>query len=308
MSSTAHRVASLRAFNRLYTGVIGVLDEGPADAEYSLSEARVIFELAQREVTQVADLRRRLDLDAGYASRLLARLEERGLVARERSDQDARRQVIRLTEAGERAFTVLDGRSAARIGSLLDRFDDDEQEQLLDAMGAISSLIGERPHGSTLVLRPPRPGDFGWIVHRHGVLYAREHGWDERFEAFVARVVADYIDHRDDPRQAAWIAELDGKRVGSVLCAPSEDPHTAKLRLLLLEPAARGHGVGTRLVGECLTFARATGYRAVELWTVPLLAAARAVYRKVGFQLVREEAGPDFGGEPLTGQTWRVEL
>ncbi|MER7862721.1 helix-turn-helix domain-containing GNAT family N-acetyltransferase [Amycolatopsis japonica] len=307
MNCSADRVATVRAFNRLYTGVIGVLDEGPADAEYSLSEARVIFELAQQEQTQVTDLRKRLDLDAGYASRLLARLEGRGLLTRERSDEDARRQIVRLTENGRKAFAVLDERSVGRIGSLLGRFGDDEQQRLLGAMDTITSLVGERAADPTLVLRPPRPGDFGWVVHRHGALYSREYGWDERFEALVARVVAEYVDRRGDPRQAGWIAELDGERVGSIFCMPAEDGVTAKLRMLLLEPAARGRGVGKRLVSECVEFARASGYPAMELWTVSLLEAARAIYQKAGFQLVSEETITGFGYE-LTGQTWRLEL
>ena len=307
MNRSADRVATVRAFNRLYTGVIGILDEGPADAEYSLSEARVIFELAQQDSTQVTDLRKRLDLDAGYASRLLARLEGRGLLTRERSDEDARRQIVRLTETGRKAFAVLDERSVGRIGSLLGRFGDDEQQRLLGAMDTITSLVGERAADPTLVLRQPRPGDFGWVVHRHGALYSREYGWDERFEALVARVVAEYVDRRGDPRQAGWIAELDGERVGSVFCMPAEDGVTAKLRMLLLEPAARGRGVGKRLVSECVEFARAAGYQAMELWTVSLLEAARAIYRKAGFQLVSEETITGFGYE-LTGQTWRLEL
>ncbi|MFJ4102558.1 bifunctional helix-turn-helix transcriptional regulator/GNAT family N-acetyltransferase [Amycolatopsis japonica] len=307
MNRSADRVATVRAFNRLYTGVIGVLDEGPADAEYSLSEARVIFEIAQQDQTQVTDLRKRLDLDAGYASRLLARLEGRGLLTRERSDEDARRQIVRLTENGRKAFAVLDERSVGRIGSLLGRFGDDEQQRLLGAMDTITSLVGERAADPTLVLRPPRPGDFGWVVHRHGALYSREYGWDERFEALVARVVAEYVDRRGDPRQAGWIAELDGERVGSIFCMPAEDGVTAKLRMLLLEPAARGRGVGKRLVSECVEFARASGYPAMELWTVSLLEAARAIYQKAGFQLVSEETITGFGYE-LTGQTWRLEL
>ncbi|WP_414936688.1 bifunctional helix-turn-helix transcriptional regulator/GNAT family N-acetyltransferase [Amycolatopsis sp. cmx-11-51] len=307
MNVPPDRVATVRAFNRLYTGVIGILDEGPADSEYSLSEARVIFELAQQDPTQVTDLRKRLDLDAGYASRLLGRLEDRGLLTRERSDEDARRQVIRLTETGRNAFDVLDARSVDRIGSLLGRFADDEQQRLLGAMDTITSLVGERAPDPTLVLRPPRPGDFGWVVQRHGALHSREYGWDERFEALVARVVADYVDKRGEPRQAGWIAELDGERVGSVFCMPAEDGTTAKLRMLFLEPAARGRGVGKRLVAECVEFARASGYRAMELWTVSLLVAARAIYRKAGFELVSEETIPGFGYE-LTGQTWRLEL
>ncbi|WIX80826.1 bifunctional helix-turn-helix transcriptional regulator/GNAT family N-acetyltransferase [Amycolatopsis carbonis] len=305
--SLAERVATVRAFNRLYTGVIGVLDEGPANAEYSLSEARVLFEVAQQTELHVSDLRKRLDLDGGYASRLLSRLESRGLVVRERSGEDARRQIVRLTGAGREAFADLDSRSVRQIGGLLERFPDEDQRRLLGAMGTITQLVGEKPADPTLVLRTPRPGDLGWVVHRHGTLYAREYGLDERFEALVARVVADFADHRDDPRQSAWIAELAGERVGSIFCMPSADERTAKLRLLLLEPAARGHGVGKRLVHECVEFARGRGYAAMELWTLSALDAARGIYRSAGFRLEREEPTREFG-PPVTGEIWRMEL
>ncbi|HEY3472554.1 MAG TPA: helix-turn-helix domain-containing GNAT family N-acetyltransferase [Amycolatopsis sp.] len=303
----ADRVAAVRAFNRLYTGVIGVLDEGPPDAEYSLPEARVLFELAHQDPMPVTDLRKRLDLDAGYASRLLARLESRGLIARERSDEDARRQLVRSTAAGRDAFAVLNRRSTEQIGGLLSRFADDDQERLLSAMRTIGDLVGERRRNPTLVLRPPRPGDLGWVVERHGTLYAREYGFGPRFEGLVARIVADFADEHDDPKQAFWIAELDGERVGGIACTrgPAED--TAKLRLLLLEPSARGHGVGKRLVTECVEFAKAHGYRAMELSTVSILTAARAIYRAAGFELVAEEDFDDWGPK-LTDETWRLEF
>jgi DNA-binding MarR family transcriptional regulator/GNAT superfamily N-acetyltransferase len=303
----AERVAKVRAFNRLYTGVIGILDEGPADAEYSLSEARVLFELSQRDSTFVSDLRKRLDLDGGYASRLLGKLEARGLLVRDRCETDARRQVVRLTEAGRSASTMLNERSATQIGSLLERFDETEQRRLLGAMGTISGLVGDRPAAPALVLRPPRAGDLGWVVHRHGVLYAREHGWDESFEALAARFAADYADGTGTARQAGWIAELDGERVGCVFCVPGPGSRTAKLRMLVVEPAARGAGVGKRLVEECLEFARSSGYSAIELWTVDVLAAARTLYERAGFQLV--EAKPErLFGQDLVAQTWRLEL
>jgi DNA-binding MarR family transcriptional regulator/GNAT superfamily N-acetyltransferase len=303
----ADRVARVRAFNRLYTGVIGVLDEGPPDAEYSLSEARVLFELSQRESTRVTDLRTRLALDAGYASRLLGKLESRGLVVRDRCEMDARRQVVTLTGAGRAAFTVLNSRTVDQIGTLLEHFNDDEQRRLLSAMGTIGSLVGERATNPALVLRPPRAGDLGWVVYRHGVLYAQEYGWDESFEALVARVVADYSDGRDAARQAGWIAEVDGERVGSIFCVPSSDESVAKLRLLFVERSARGLGVGKRLVSECLEFARASGYTAIELWTVSVLAAARAIYQRAGFELVTEEPLQAFRHD-LVSQTWRLEL
>ena len=301
----AERVAAVRAFNRLYTGVIGVLDEGPVDAEYSLPEARVLFELAHQDPMPVTELRKRLDLDAGYASRLLARLESRGLIARERSGEDARRQLVRPTAAGRDAFAVLNRRSTEQIGGLLRRFADEDQQRLLTAMRTIGDLVGDRRRDPALVLRPPRPGDLGWVVERHGALYAREYGFNARFEGLVARVVAEFAENRDDPRQAFWIAELDGERVGSIGCSGSHD--TAHLRLLLLEPSARGHGVGTRLVAECVGFARAHGYHAIELWTMSILTAAHAIYRAAGFELVKEE--PDDGfGPALIRQSWRLEF
>ncbi|RSD19978.1 bifunctional helix-turn-helix transcriptional regulator/GNAT family N-acetyltransferase [Amycolatopsis eburnea] len=300
------RVAAVRAFNRLYTGVIGVLDEGPADAEYSLPEARVLFELAHQDPVPVTDLRKRLDLDAGYASRLLARLESRGLIERERSEEDARRQLVRPTAAGRDAFAVLNQRSTEQIGGLLRRFADEDQERLLAAMRTIGDLVGDRRRDPVLVLRPPRPGDLGWVVERHGALYGREYGFDDRFEGLVARIVADFVDTRDDPGQAFWIAELDGERVGGIACTRAAED-TAKLRLLLLEPAARGHGVGKRLVTECVEFARSHGYRAMELSTVSILTAARSIYRAAGFQLVAEAEFDDWGPK-LTDETWRLEF
>ncbi|WP_033291492.1 bifunctional helix-turn-helix transcriptional regulator/GNAT family N-acetyltransferase [Amycolatopsis jejuensis] len=306
-SVLAERVATVRAFNRLYTGVIGVLDEGPADAEYSLSEARVLFELAQQDQLQVSDLRKRLGLDGGYASRLLGRLENRGLVARERCTTDARRQLVTLTADGHDAFADLNNRSARQIGGLLDKFPDADQRRLLGAMGTITALVGEPSAQPQVTLRAPGPGDLGWVVHRHGALYATEYGLDGRFEAVVARVIADFAEHRGDPGQAGWIAEVDGERVGSVFCTPGDHEGVAKLRLLLLEPAARGHGVGKWLVHECVEFARAAGYREMELWTLSMLTAARGIYRSVGFELAGQEETDSYG--PLvTSETWRREL
>ncbi|SDX28332.1 DNA-binding transcriptional regulator, MarR family [Amycolatopsis xylanica] len=302
----AERVATVRAFNRLYTGVIGVLNEGPADAEYSLSEARVLFELAQRPTTRVPDLRKRLDLDAGYASRLLARLEARGLLTRERCDEDARRQVVKLTADGQAAFRLLNERTVEQIGGLLSRFSEFDQRKLLTAMGTISGLVGERPANPALVLRQPRSGDLGWVIERHGAVYAREYGWNEGFEALVARIAADYVDGKGTARQAGWIAELDGERVGSVFCMPGPDVKTARLRLLLVEPHARGFGLGKRLVDECVAFARASGYSAMTLWTVDLLATARHLYQRAGFRLDTQERVHEFGHD-LVGQTWRLE-
>lgn len=301
------RVARVRAFNRLYTGVIGVLDEGLVGTEYSLSEARVLYELEQQGVTEVTELRRRLDMDAGYASRLLSRLEGRGLLTRERSETDARRQLVRLTESGRTAQHSLERRTITQISELLGRFTDEDQHRLLSSMRAITTLVGEQTEDHTIVLRPPQPGDFGWVVQRNGAIYAQDYGWDATYEALVARIVADYVENHDPKREAAWIAELDGERVGCVFCVRGSDEHTAKLRLLIVEPSARGHGLGKRLVAECVAFAKAHGYQAMELWTNSVLTAARAIYAKAGFELVASEPHHSFGHD-LVGETWRLEF
>lgn len=306
MNDLLDRVARVRAFNRLYTGVIGVLDEGLVGTEYSLSEARVLYELEQQGVTEVTELRRRLGMDAGYASRLLGRLETRGLLTRERSSADARRQIIGLTEEGRSAQHALEQRTIDQIGKLLGRFTDEDQHRLLNSMRTIGTLVGEQPGDHTIVLRPPRPGDLGWVVQRNGAIYAQEYGWDATYEALVARIVADYVENRDAAREMAWIAELGGERAGCVFCVRGADEHTAKLRLLLVEPGARGHGLGTRLVAECVAFAKAHGYTAIELWTNSVLTAARAIYAKTGFRLVDSAPHRSFGAD-LVGETWRLE-
>jgi len=299
------RIAEVRAFNRLYTGVIGALDEGLVGTPYSLSEARVLYELEQQGVTSVTELRTKLGLDPGYASRLLSRLEGRGLLVREKSATDGRRQVVRLTESGREAQHSLEQRTIDQIGDLLRPLTDEDQRHLLGSMHAITTMLGERASGP-VVLRPPRPGDFGWIVQRHGALYAQEYGWDTTFEARVARIVADYV-ASDEPHKATWIAELDGERAGSVACSRGRDEDTAQLRLLLLEPRARGRGVGKRLVTECLEFARAAGYRAMELDTYSVLEAARGIYRKAGFEIISSEPARHYGHD-LVSETWRREL
>jgi len=300
----AERISAVRAFNRSYTKFLGALDEHLLGTSYSLTEARVLFELGQRDETEVADLRRATGLDAGYLSRLLARFEDGGLLRRERSPADARRQLIRLTPAGRDTFRGLDDTSANQIRDLLSGLTDDEQRHLVDAMDMIRRrLVDAAP---PVTLRPPKPGDFGWVVERNGALYASEHGWDTSYEALVARIVADYLAGHDPAREAAWIAELNGERVGAIFCVRKDDV-TAKLRLLHVEPSTRGAGVGGLLVDECVRFARRAGYLAMELWTVSLLAPARRIYERAGFRLVEEDTADRFGHR-LTGQTWRLEL
>ena len=300
------RVDAVRSFNRFYTRVIGLLREGLLSSPYSLTEARVIFELAQREPTDLSELRRALGMDAGQLSRVVGRLEESRLLARERSREDRRRQLVRLTRKGRGAFETLDRRSAAEVGALLERLGEDEQRRLLDSMAAIQEILGDSPPPAPFVVREPEPGDFGWIVERHGALYAEEYGWDERFETLVARIVAEHAAAADPSRERTWIAELGGRRAGCVMCV-AKDERVARLRLLLVEPWARGMGIGARLVDECIRFARAAGYEEMVLWTNDVLAHARPIYERAGFELVGEQPHADFG-KRVVGQTWSRPL
>lgn len=303
---TGEQIAAVREFNRFYTKVLGLLREGLLDTPYSLTEARVIFELARTDEAEVSQLRRWLDIDAGYLSRLLARFEADGLVARTRSPADARRQVISLTSAGQAVYTKLDARSSDQIRSLLARLPAAGRQRLTSAMTGIREVLDPARRPATLVLRPPAAGDLGWVVARHGALYAAEYGWDASFEALVARIVADYAGRADARGEAGWIAELGGEPAGCVFCMRKTDS-TAQLRLLLVEPHARGLGVGGRLVAECIAFARRAGYREVTLWTNDVLHAARRIYQRTGFQLVSSEPHHSYGHD-LVGQDWLLTL
>jgi DNA-binding MarR family transcriptional regulator/GNAT superfamily N-acetyltransferase len=303
-------VAAVRAFNRFYTNVIGLVQGLYLDMPYPLTEARLLFELARRDVTPVPDLRRVLDIDPGYLSRVLSRFEADGLITRARSGDDARRQEIRLTADGTAAAAELDRRSVRQIGTLLEGTD---RGRLLTAMREISSLLGDK--SQAVVIRPPRPGDLGWIVQRHGAVYATEFGWNGEFEAWVARIIADYAASPGDsgrggnPRGAVWIAEVDGLPAGSVMCVP--DPETAsgtaRLRVLLVENWARGLGIGSRLVDEVLRFARMAGYTRVTLSTYDTLTSARRIYQAAGFTLRHENRERAFGAA-LTAQEWALDL
>lgn len=300
------QVAAVRAFNRFYTRTIGVLGEGVQQTRYSLTEARIFFELAHADAVEVVDLRRALDLDAGYVSRILARFERDGYVVRERSATDARKQIIRLTAAGRRVFAMLDERSSGDMRALLDKLTEADQRRLVGAMATIRELLGDAHPHPAYVLRPPLPGELGWVVQRHGAIYAREYDWDEGFEALVARIVADYVEHRDPQREAVWIAEVDGRPAGSIFCVRQDDD-TAKLRLLLVEPEARGLGIGGRLVDECIRFARRAGYKRMVLWTNDVLDGARRIYERAGFRLVGESKGREFGHDQVF-QDWERDL
>ena len=307
MGAEPSLVAAVRSFSRSYTSWIGVLDEGLLDTPYSLTESRVLFELAQREATDVTALRRTIGVDGGYLSRILARFAADGLIERERSEADGRRQVVRLTDQGRAAAEMLDRRSRQQLEGLLADLDAEQQRQLAGAMSTVERILaGGRPDAVTL--RPMGSGDYGWVVQRHGVLYASEYRWNESFEALVARIVADYVDQREeDPKRvAAWVAEVDGKPVGSIFCM-RKDERTAQLRLLLVEPTARGLGVGGRLVDECIRFAREAGYETLVLWTNDVLVEARRIYERAGFTLVEEEPHHSFGHD-LVGQNWELAL
>jgi len=290
-------VAAVRGFNRFYTNVIGLLRGKYLDTPYSLTEARLLFELAQRDTSEVTGLRRTVDIDPGYLSRILARFESDELITRQRSAADARRQVIQLTEAGRSVVAGLDGRSAGQTRGLLAGLRDEDRRRLLDAMRVITETLTGSPQPRGYLLRAPRPGDMGWVVQRNGAVYAEEFGWDSSYEALVAR---------DPQAEAAWIAEVDGAPAGCVFCV-RENATTARLRLLLVEPWARGLGIGARLVEEVLRFARQAGYTGITLWTNDVLAGARRIYQRAGFTLDNEHRHHSFGKD-LIGQNWSRRL
>jgi DNA-binding MarR family transcriptional regulator/GNAT superfamily N-acetyltransferase len=301
------RVDAVRAFNRFYTRRIGVLEEGLLQSPFSLTEARILYELAQRDDATASGLCRDLGLDAGYLSRILRRFATERLVARKASAADGRQSLLALTAAGRAAFAELNRRSRDEIGGLLVALKASEQARLVSAMGRIERLLGAAPAGDRAWrLRAPRPGDMGWVVARHGALYAEEYDWDESFEALVAEIVAKFIRHYDKARERCWIAEEAGEPVGSVFLV-RHSATVAKLRLLLVEPGARGLGIGAALIEECLRFAGEAGYRKVTLWTQSILVAARTIYQAAGFRRVREEPHRSFGHD-LVGEYWERRL
>jgi DNA-binding MarR family transcriptional regulator/N-acetylglutamate synthase-like GNAT family acetyltransferase len=305
-SLLAGHIDAVRRFNRFYTRKIGVLQERLLRSPFSLAEARVVYELGQRTRSTASDLSRELTLDAGYLSRLLAGLEERGIVAKAPSPSDGRQSLLSLTPAGRHAFAALDAQSAEQIGALLGQVAAAEQARLVAALGTVERVLEPAATRTPYALRPHRAGDMGWIVHRHGTLYAQEFGWDESFEALVAEIAAKFIETHDAKRERCWLAERDGEILGSVLLV-KHSATVAKLRLLLVEPQARGLGVGARLVDECVRFARLAGYRKVMLWTQSILVPARRIYERAGFRRVREEPHRSFGYD-LVGEHWELKL
>lgn len=307
------RVQAVRRFNRFYTKQIGVLNEGLVRSPFSLTEARVLYELANRDGPTATELGRTLGLDAGYLSRLLRSFEKRRLITRAQSDADGRQSHLRLTREGKAAFARLNAGSADDVRTMLGSLPSPEQHRLVEAMRTIEGLLDAGDATVTAdrarepyLLRGHRPGDIGWIIHRHGVLYAQEYGWDERFEALVADIAAKFILELNPKRERCWIAERDGEIVGSIFLV-EKSKTVSQLRLLLVEPKARGLGIGKRLVDECLRFARQVGYRKMVLWTNSILDAARHIYEENGFRKVKEEKHHSFGHD-LVAQTWEKEL
>ena len=306
--SDATAIAAVRRFSRFYTRRIGLLHEGLLDSPFPLAEARVLYELAQHDTTIATDLAAALELDAGHLSRLLRNLDRRGLLARAPSVQDRRQTRLSLTEQGRAAFAALDAASRAQIAALLAPLAPPQQNRLVAALAETEALLGGAAAAATapLVLRPPQIGDMGWVVQRQSMLYAREYGWDASYEALAAEIVAKFVRTFDAARERCWIAERDGAAVGAVFLVRKSDA-VAQLRLLHVEPAARGLGIGTRLVAECLRFAREAGYRRIMLWTNDVLASARRIYQAAGFTLTEEERHHSFGHD-LVGQNWERPL
>jgi DNA-binding MarR family transcriptional regulator/N-acetylglutamate synthase-like GNAT family acetyltransferase len=306
MTAIDARAERIRRFNRFYTEKIGVLREGLLRSPFSLAEARVIYEIARADRPAAAEIRRRLGMDAGYLSRIVQRLVEAGVLHRATSSADARRRALSLTAKGRAAFAALDRRSHEEIAGMLRCIPGKRQAELVRALESAQSILAAPAPDAPCVLRSHRPGDMGWVVQRHGEIYFQEYGWDERFEALVAGIAAGFIANLDPARERCWIAERDGERLGCIFLV-RKTAAVAKLRLLLVEPEARGAGLGRRLVDECLHFARQAGYRQVVLWTNSNLTAARRIYENAGFERIEEQKHRQFGPE-LTGQTWRKIL
>jgi len=310
MPEVDQAVQAVRRFSRFYTACMGTLDEGFLRTSLTFPEGRTLYEISTSGHPTASAIAASLRLDPGYVSRLLARLQERGLIRRRISASDARQSAISLTAGGRKEFAALDARSSQLVSEMLSPLSDEQRRKLVDAVTTIESILGApapRDH-HPFVLRTHRPGDMGMVVHRHGVLYAQEYGWDERFEALVARIAADFIDEYDPQCERCWIAERDGEFLGSVFLVKDRTAEkTARLRLLLVEPSARGLGLGRALVRQCTQFARQAGYSRIVLWTNSVLTAARHIYEREGYRLIREEDHESFG-QKLTGQYWQLDL
>ena len=301
-------IQDVRRFSRFYTAHLGTLDEHLLKSALTLAEARVVYEIATSADSTASGLADRLHLDPGYLSRLLARFEQRGFIRRRRSAADARQAIISLTAAGRKEFATLDRRSSEQVAAMLAPLSAEQRRRLTESMAVVETILDPAPvpNRAPFILRSHRPGDMGVVVSRHGALYAQEYGWDERFEAMVARITADFIDQYDPACERCWIAERDGDIVGSVFVV-DKSKTVAKLRLLLVEPSARGLGLGRALVRQCSEFARQAGYERIVLWTNSVLDAARHLYECEGYRLLGEEHHDSFG-KKLTSQDWELTL
>lgn len=303
-------VQQVRHFNRFYTKQIGVLQEGLLSSPFSLLEVRILYEVAHRQNLTAAQLVQELGLDPGYLSRILAKFEKQSLLRRTRSSSDGRQHYLSLTRKGQNTFRPLEQRSNEQVALLLNKLGPSEQKRLLAAMRAIEEALGrpaDRAASPAYLLRTHQPGDMGWVVHRHGGLYWREYGYDEHFEGLVAEIVAKFIQNFDPRRERCWIAEKDGEIVGTVFLV-KKSKTVCKLRLLLVEPAARGLGIGRRLVGECVRFAKEVGYKKMILWTQSELGAARHLYKEAGFQLAGRQRHKSWGRTDLVSEVWELKL
>jgi DNA-binding MarR family transcriptional regulator/N-acetylglutamate synthase-like GNAT family acetyltransferase len=306
LSNEEMRISAVRAFNRFYTRQLGVLGQRLLESPFSLSEARVLYELAHRDGAAAKQLWIELDLDAGYLSRIVQKFADDGLISRKPLPADRRQQQLNLTAKGRQAFAKLDRRSHEDVARMLGLMSETDQQRLTGAMAAIEDLIDAAHTSRLATLREPRPVDMGWVPQSHGAQYASEYGFDASFEALVAEIAAQFLRSFDASRERCWIADIDGAPVGSVFLVRHDD-EVAKLRLLLVEPAGRGQKLGMRLVGECIAFARACGYRKITLWTQSILSAARKIYQDTGFVLVATEPHRSFG-QSLVGETWEMKL
>jgi DNA-binding MarR family transcriptional regulator/GNAT superfamily N-acetyltransferase len=307
MEEQAQCVEAVRRFSRFYTRQVGVLNEGYNGSEFSLTEARILYELAHHEAATASGLAASLALDPGYLSRILKSFEQRRLIRRQPSKADARQYLLTLTNSGQQRFAELNARSRSDMGGMLSALTVRQRERLVAAMSEIEALLCAEPErAAPYILRAQQPGDIGWVVQRHGELYVREYGWDETFEALVAEIAAKFIKEFDPKKERAWIAEREGENVGCVFLVRESD-EVAKLRLLLVDPKARGLGIGRRLVEECIRFARMKRYKKITLWTNDILTTARRIYEQAGFKLVAEERHRSFGHH-LVGQNWELEL
>jgi len=301
------RIAAVRRFSRFYTRQLGLLQESLVHTRFSLTEARVLYELAHREQVTASELAADLDLDHGYLSRILRRFGDEGVLKKARSADDGRQSVISITAKGRKAFAPLNKNAHDQVAAMLEGMSEAEQAQVIGAMASIESLLSpSNTRPEPVILRPHRAGDMGWVTSAHGAIYAQEYGWDITFEALVAKITAEFIENFDARRECCWIAEMDGERVGSAFVVRKTD-EVAKLRLVIVDPKARGLGLGKRLVDECLRFAKAAGYKSMTLWTQDYLYAARGIYERAGFKLVASEPNRSFGVD-LVSETWERDL